>query len=308
MRIVVTGGGGFIGSTLSRRLLASGHTVTVFDNMSSGERGERNMEELLRNGARAVRGDIRCSDALAPALVGAEAVVHLAAMASVAVSVADPKACWEINALGTRTVLEAARRAGVRRLVFASTAAVYGMEPRLPSREDDPLAPASPYAEAKIAAEEACHLAHESGDLEAVVLRFFNVYGAGQDPLSSYSGVITRWMEALRQKAAIQVYGDGSQTRDFVHVEDVAGAIELALQAQPAHPGPMNIGSGIATSLLELLQHLGSAYGTKPEVQFQPFRAGDVLHSRADISRAAEHLGFRPTVNLSEGLRSLFQR
>lgn len=304
MRVVVTGGGGFIGSTLSRRLLAAGLEVTVFDNLASGQRGERNLQDLVQRGARAVRGDIRSTDALTAVLTGADAVVHLAAMASVAASVADPRACREINLEGTRNVLEGARQAGIRRLVFASTAAVYGMEPRLPSREEDPLAPASPYAEAKIAAEEACRAAHAAGALETVVLRFFNVYGAGQDPLSSYSGVITRWVEAIRQEAAIQVYGDGSQTRDFVHVQDVAAAIVLALQSREPQPGPMNIGSGVSTSLLELLEQLSSACEADPEVRFLPFRAGDVLHSRADITRARQCLGFRPTVALPEGLRS----
>lgn len=305
MSVVVTGGAGFIGSTLAHLLLDQGFNVLLFDNLASGERGERNLRRLSERGAAVCRGDIRNSQALAQAFAGAEAVVHLAAIASVAVSVADPELCWAINAQGTRNVLEQARLAGVKRVIFASTAAVYGMEPRLPSAETDPLAPASPYADAKIDGENACRAAAEAGELETVVFRFFNVYGPGQDPTSSYSGVITRWVEALRSGNPVLVYGDGSQTRDFVHVADIAAAIVLALKAERAPVGAINIGQGVATSLNELLHHLARACGVEPAAQYLPFREGDVLHSRADISRARELLGFAPSVGLAEGLKSL---
>lgn len=309
MRIVVTGGAGFIGTAVCCKLLAAGHPVTVLDSLASGARGERNLERLTRLGAASACGDIRDPMAVQAALTraDAEAVVHLAAVASVPASVADPEGCFAVNVEGTRQVLAAARDVGARRFVLASTASLYGPSPRLPSSETDPLEPASPYAHSKLAAEELCRTFAAEGGIEPVLFRFFNVYGPGQDPASSYSGVITRWVDALRETGQVDLYGDGRQTRDFVHVEDVARAICLGLERDAAPPTPLNIGSGVSVSLLELLETLGQALGVQPKVRFLPGRAGDVRHSRADIYRAGQFLGYTPSVDLATGIRELVE-
>lgn len=308
MRVLITGGAGFIGSTVAGALLDRGDHVVVLDSLASGERGRGNLAVLADRGAETHVGDIRDARAVTSALAGVEAVVHLAAMASVAESMADPARCHSINAEGTRLVLQAATERGVRRVVFASTAAVYGMRPGLPSREDDPLAPASPYAEAKIAGEEALSALARSGAMEPVIFRFFNVYGPGQDPSSSYSGVITRWVDALLADRPVLVFGDGSQTRDFIHVNDVARAVLAGLDADRPPALPMNVGSGTGTSLLKLLELLSAAVGKEPRARHEAAREGDVLHSRADISRVRDSLGFVPAGDLGAGLRELLQR
>ncbi len=303
MGVLVTGGAGFIGSVLVGRLLRSGHPVTVLDNFASGERGRRNAMELRRLGAHVCEGDLRDGAALEQVLPGHEQIAHLAAMASVPESFADPRKCWEVNVEGTCGLLQAAR-GRVRRVVFISSASVYGVEPRLPSREEDPAAPASPYAESKLRSEFDCQAAR-AGGLETVALRLFNVYGPGQDPLSSYSGVLTRWTRALQSSEPVALYGDGSQTRDFVHVEDTAAAIAAALFRPEAPFGPINIGSGSPTSLWEVLSVLSAALGREPELRRMPSREGDVRHSCAEITRAREFLGFRAGVGLREGIASL---
>ena len=302
-RVVITGGAGFIGSTLGRRLRRQGIPVVIYDSLAGGPRVEQNASALQQAGAVLVQGDIRDAAALAATLQPGDGLVHLAAIASVPISVADPEGCHSVNVVGTQTVLEQAVGRGVRRAVFASTAALYGPQPSLPSREDDELAPASPYADSKLFGEQAL----AASGISAVSLRLFNVYGPGQDPKSSYSGVITRWIDALRRGAGIELYGDGSQTRDFVHVEVVAAALEAALAAPGEAPGPMNIGFGAQTSLLQLLEGLGSLFGAQPEIRRHETRAGDVPHSCADISRVRAYLHYQPVVGLRDGLRTLVE-
>lgn len=307
MRVLITGGAGFIGAATAAALLDGGHSVTLLDNFASGDLGRSRAGELRLRGARVLEGDILDAGILAEALEDAGAVVHLAAMASVAASVADPAACFRCNLEGTRAVSAAASARGIHRFVFASTAAVYGMEPDLPSSESGTLAPASPYAESKIESERHLASLREEG-FEPVLFRFFNVYGPGQDPGSSYSGVITRWVDALRRRAPVTVFGDGSQTRDFVHVDDIAAAIVRSLAAPGAPAGAVNVGSGRSTSLLELLGYLADALGERPDVRFAPSRTGDVLHSRADISRLIREFDFVPATELSAGLRAMLCR
>ncbi|MGV3721924.1 MAG: SDR family NAD(P)-dependent oxidoreductase [Actinomycetota bacterium] len=302
-RVVVTGGAGFIGSTLCRRLLSRGVEVVVYDSLAAGVRVQENASRLRELGALVVQGDIRDGDALHDVLRVGDGLVHLAAIASVPVSVSDPESCYSVNVRGAETVLAAAERAGVRRVVFASTAAVYGSQPRLPSSELDPVAPASPYASSKLAGE----VAMAAAAVDTVSLRLFNVYGPGQDPQSSYSGVITRWVDGLLRDGAVQLFGDGSQTRDFVHVEDIAAALHAALEASDGVGGPLNIGSGQQTSLRTLLTVLAEVLAIEPQVRYGPVRAGDVPHSCADISRARQSLGFFPEVDLHRGLRSLIR-
>jgi UDP-glucose 4-epimerase len=302
-RVVVTGGAGFIGSALCRRLLSRQVEVVVYDSLSAGPRVRANAARLQELGAVVVQGDIRDADSLRSVLRAGDGLVHLAAIASVPVSVADPETCHSVNVRGTECVLAEAERAGARRVVFAGTAAVYGSHPRLPSAETDPVEAASPYASSKLAGEAAM----AEAQVETASLRLFNVYGPGQDPHSSYSGVITRWVDGLLRDGGVQLFGDGSQTRDFVHVEDIAAALHAALAAPEAPDGPVNIGSGRQTSLLALLTALAEVMEVEPRVAFGPVRAGDVPHSCADISRAHRLLGFSPSVDLHQGLRSLLR-
>ncbi|MFN3430188.1 MAG: NAD-dependent epimerase/dehydratase family protein [Candidatus Sericytochromatia bacterium] len=296
MRILITGGAGFIGSTLARRLLADGHAVTAFDNLETGA------TENLPGSVRLIEGDIRDRDALDAAMAGHDAVAHLAAMVSVAVSVTEPARCWDVNVVGTRQVLDAARAAGIRRVALASSAAVYGNEPTLPKREDLPVAPASPYAYSKWHNEvDAGYYGGYLG-LETVCLRFFNVYGPRQRPDSPYSGVISIAADRLLSGKPFTVNGTGEQTRDFVFSEDVAGALAAALTAPGVTHEVINVGRGERVSLLELLAVMGRAVGCEPELAFGPPRAGDVLHSVSDPGRLAERLGYRAGVSLETGL------
>lgn len=300
---LVTGGYGFIGSHLCEALLAAGARVRVLDNLSSGR--ESNLTAL--RGRLDVRlGDVRDAGAVRSAMEGVECVFHEAALVSVADSVARPRVCHEINATGTLQVLEAARAAGARRVVLASTAAVYGNDPVLPKREDLPPRPESPYAAAKSAAEGWMAVYAGLYGLETVALRYFNVYGVRQDPSSPYSGVISRFVEALREGRRAIVFGDGNQTRDFVSVGDVVQANLLAaLRPEVGRGEALNIGSGEPVSLLTVLRVLGEAADRVLEPEFQPGRAGDIRHSVADIGLARSRLGYEPRTGLSEGLRSL---
>jgi UDP-glucose 4-epimerase len=275
--------------------------VILYESLVGGPRAEASAARLQAEGATLIRGDIRDAERLAEVLRPGDGLVHLAAMTSVPVSIELPGVCHAVNVEGTRCLLAAAERARVRRVVFASTAAVYGPEPSLPSHEGDTPAPASPYGASKLQGE----IDMASSSVNTVALRLFNVYGPGQDPQSSYSGVITRWVNALRRGASLDLYGDGTQTRDFIHVEDVATALSAALEADGADRLPINVGSGEAVSLARLVQILGEVLGVEPVVQRHAVRAGDVQHSRADIRRARTLLAFSPRVELREGLRGL---
>ena len=303
--VLVTGGCGFIGSHLCEALVAAGAAVRILDNLSSGRESHLS---CLRGKVELVLGDVRDSDAITGAMKGIQIVFHDAALVSVADSIARPRICHEINATGSLRVLEAARAAGVRRLVFASTAAAYGMDPVLPKTEAMPPKPASPYAASKVAAEGYLRVYAELYGLETVTLRYFNVYGPRQDPSSPYSGVMSRFVEAIHRKQALVVFGDGLQTRDFVYVADVVRANLLAARCPGAGRGEVyNIGGGAATSLLDVVRVLGECTGVALDPQFQPGRAGDIRHSSADIGRAQNVLGYEPRVGLKEGLSALLQ-
>lgn len=296
MKALITGGAGFIGSTIARRLLAEGHEVVAFDNLETGSRHN------LPPDVRLIVGDIRDEAALRQAVAGAEVVIHQAAMVSVALSVAEPWRCHEVNVLGTRKVLDAALRAGCRRVVMASSAAVYGNDPALPKHEALPPTPASPYAASKWMNEVDARYYGEYLGLETVCLRYFNVFGPRQRPDSPYSGVISIAADKLLAGQRFTVFGTGEQTRDFVFVEDVAGAV-LAAAGRPglAHE-VVNVGRGERVSLLELLELMSRAVGVRLRLRFDAPRAGDVLHSLADVSRLADRLGYRAETSLAEGL------
>ena len=296
---VVTGGAGFIGTHLVRSLLADGRRVRVVDDLSTGRRSN------VPEGAELVEADV--VDHAADAVRGAEVVYHLAAMVSVPRSVADPRGCHRHTAESLLAVLDAGERAGVRRVVYASSSAVYGDAPGLPKKEDQPLAPISPYAVAKRCGELYAESWARRGALEAVALRFFNVFGPGQDPSSPYSAVIPVFIRCLLEGRPAPVYGDGGQTRDFVYVGDVVRMLRAAADAPDANGGTYNVAQGRGTSLLRLLEVLASVAGQPLRPQFQAARPGDIRDSWADVEAAARDLGIRATVSLEEGLARTFE-
>jgi UDP-glucose 4-epimerase len=298
-RALVTGGAGFIGSHLVDALLARGWRVRVLDDFSSGR--ERNLEGSLAS-VELLRGDLREEALLERAVAGAEVVFHQAAVPSVPRSVAEPLRTHEVNATGALRVLESARRAGVRRVVFAASSSAYGDTPELPKLETMAANPRSPYALQKWAGETYCRLYHELYGLETVALRYFNVYGPRQDPKSEYAAVVPRFVTACLRGESPVVYGDGGQTRDFTFVEDAVRANLLAADAPRAAGAVVNVAGGRRISLLELLGQIAELVGCAVAPHHEPARAGDVRDSLADLSRARDLLGFEPQVSLREGL------
>lgn len=300
MTVLVTGGAGFIGSNLVRCLLGSGQSVRVLDDLSSGRK-----ENLLDIEGRfeMVIGDVRDRSTVAAAVRDVDAVFHLAALPSVARSVADPIGTHLINAGGTLNVLLAARDQGVRRVVYASSSSVYGDAPILPKHEGMSPETMSPYAASKLAGEAYCRAFTESFGLMTVSLRFFNVFGPRQDPASEYAAVIPRFITQILGGSRPTVFGDGGQSRDFVYIANVVQACILAAEAGPASAGEaMNIGVGRGTSLIQLIEVLRRLLGIEIEPEFAPGRPGDVRDSLADIAKAEQLIGYRPLVDLREGL------
>ena len=315
---LVTGAAGFIGSHLVEDLLLTGQSVVGFDNFSTGSR--ENLEDVARGAGsdflsnfRLVVGDIRDRNACFEACQGIDAVVHLAAMASVPASLASPETCHAVNVNGFLKILSCARAAGVKRVVYASSSAVYGDDEGLPKVEARTGKPLSPYALSKKMDEELADMAWRLYGLPCVGLRFFNVYGTRQDPKGPYAAVIPIWTAALERLERPVIYGDGTTTRDFISVKDVVRAIRLAAEAasEACFGEAFNIAAGRSTSLDELVTLLRAGIAKrKPEAaglspRYADFRPGDILHSTADISKARALLGFEPAISLAEGLATL---
>lgn len=306
-KVCVTGAAGFIGGHLAEALLELGHEVVGLDDFSSGKR--ENAALLLRHpGFRLVEGSIEDPRAVEEAVAGARYVFHLAAMPSVPVSMKEPVRTNAVNVGGTVNVLEASRRHQVARTVLACSCAAYGDGPEQPKHEGLAVRPGSPYAAQKIAAEIYAQTYTVAYGVPCVALRFFNVYGPRQDPRSDYAAAIPRFATRLLAGQRPIVFGDGQQTRDFVHVSDVVRANLLAATAAAAPGHVINVASGHSASLLELIGLLRHAVGPEAawlEVEHQASRAGDLRHSSADISRAKALLGYAPRVPLAEGLAQL---
>jgi UDP-glucose 4-epimerase len=298
-RVLVTGGAGFIGGHLAAALLAGGAEVRVLDDLSTGRKSN------IPRGAEFRLGDVADPRVASDAVEGCARVVHLAAMVSVPQSVLEPAECRRVNVGGTEAVVAASLRHGAGSLVLASTCAVYGVEPARPSRETDPLVPASPYAASKIEAEAVVRAAAERGT-HASSLRFFNVYGPRQDPRGAYAAAISAFVDAALAGRAQVVHGDGLQSRDFVSVDDVVQAVLRALDpARRAAGGVLNVGTGVETTILDAARATMRAAGRGDEPGHGPVRAGDVRHSCADIALARSAIGYEPRVGFEEGIGRL---
>ena len=299
-KFLVTGGAGFIGSHIVESLLRREDRVRVVDNLSTGFIDNI---EPFRNRIEFIEGDITDAELMARAVDGVDCVFHQAALASVPASLYNPSATQAACAAGTLTVLDASRRAGVRRVVYAASSAAYGDRDGAAKREADPPAPLSPYAAAKLAGEFYCQAFWNSFGLETVALRYFNVFGPRQDPNSQYSAVIPLFITAMLAGRRPIVFGDGRQSRDFSFVGNVVHANLLAADAADIAGRTINVADGRSIDLLSLIELLNRSLGTNVEPEFAPPRAGDVRHSLADISLARELLGYEPQVDFAEGLR-----
>ena len=304
MLFLVTGGAGFIGSHISDRLLADGHRVRILDNFSTGK--QENIPDSTN--VEVIEGDVGNYDTVRTAMEQVDIVYHEAAIASVAETVGNPLASERVNYRGTLNILEAARHTGVKRVIFACSAAVYGDLPELPKQESMAVKPLSPYAVDKLASEQACQMYTHLYGLETVSLRYFNVFGPRQDPSSPYSGVISIFADTLGQGKQPTIYGDGEQTRDFVYVSDVVEANIKAATAPSAAGKAINIATGGKLSINELLKTVSDLKGQPFAPQYKSGRQGDIRHSRADISAARELLDWEPVVAFEDGLRMLFER
>jgi UDP-glucose 4-epimerase len=304
MRYLVTGGAGFIGSNTVDELVRRGHDVAVLDNLSTGKAA--NLSQVSSK-IKLIQASVTEPDAVREACRGVDCVIHLAAQTSVPRSVKDPIETDLINVTGTLNVLIAASEAKVKRVVFASSCAVYGQTSILPIREDAQLAPVSPYGASKQIGEIYGRVFQELYGIEFVALRYFNVFGPRQDPGSPYSGVLSIFNVALLNGTQPTVYGDGEQSRDFVYVGNVVEANLLAAEAKGGAGQIMNIGTGIRSTLNQTLALLEKITGRPAKAKYAPARDGDIRDSQADIALAREALGYHPRVGFEEGLKKTWE-
>ncbi|AVO61526.1 NAD-dependent epimerase/dehydratase family protein [Pseudomonas chlororaphis] len=301
--ILITGGAGFIGSHLTDALLAKGYSVRILDDLSTGKPGNLPLDNPR---VELIEGDVADAALVAQAMSGCRAVAHLAAVASVQASVDDPVRTHQSNFIGTLNVCEAMRQAGVKRVLFASSAAVYGNNGEGESiDEDTPKAPLTPYASDKLASEYYLDFYRRQHGLEPAIFRFFNIFGPRQDPSSPYSGVISIFCERAQKGLPISVFGDGEQTRDFMYVEDLVDVLVQSLEMPQLEVGAVNIGLNQATTLKQLLEALGEVVGQLPPISYGPARSGDIRHSRANNQRLLQRFKFPEPTPMSVGLARL---
>ncbi|MEB2518282.1 NAD-dependent epimerase/dehydratase family protein [Pseudomonas sp. YuFO20] len=304
-RILVTGGAGFIGSHLVEALLEHGYSVRVLDDLSSGKLSNLPIDRCHLT---LVVGDVADAPTVARAMKDCTAVVHLAAVASVQASVDDPIATHQSNFIGTLNICEAMRQAGVRRVVYASSAAIYGNNGEGTAiSEDTPKNPLTPYAADKLASEHFLDFYRRQHGLEPVILRFFNIYGPRQDPSSPYSGVISIFSERAQKKLPITVYGDGEQTRDFVYVDDLVKILVQAVAEAKPRMEPVNVGFNRSTSVNDLATMLSELLGWPLALTYDAPRSGDIRHSRAENSRLLAHFSLEKPTCFAEGLGQLLR-
>lgn len=304
-KYLVTGGAGFIGSNIVKIILEQGDYVRVTDNFSTGRR--ENIKEFLDNpNFELIEGDLTDIETAKKSVKGIDFILHEAAVPSVPRSIEDPIRSNNANITGTLNLLVAARDAGVKRFVYASSSSVYGDNPELPKREDFPIRPISPYALTKYAGERYCQLFWQIYKLPTICLRYFNVFGPKQDPLSQYAAVIPNFISAALKGKKPVIYGDGNQSRDFTFVDNVVRANLLAAKANNGFGEVFNIACNKETSLNQLLSMLGEIIGKETIAEHKEARIGDVPHSKADISKAERVLGYKPKVEFREGLIKTF--
>jgi UDP-N-acetylglucosamine 4-epimerase len=313
---LVTGGAGFIGAHIVETLLSNGQSVCVLDNFSTGfkanlELVQKNVGSLQSQNLTIIEGDIRDFDVCLKATINIDYVLHQAAFISVPLSIERPRECFDVNQIGTQNLLRSSVENKIKKIVYASSAAVYGEEPTLPKSENLPTQVLSPYAQSKKMNEDDAELFYRQNHLATVGLRYFNVFGSRQDPFGAYASVIPRWIQLLKEKKNIQIYGQGDQTRDFCHVSQIVQAnIRAAISDNALINGEVfNVGLGRQTSLNQLLQMIYSEFGRHSldinldlNPVYLPERAGDIKHSFASIEKAVRMLDFKPTWTLEQGL------
>lgn len=304
--VLITGGAGFIGSHLADGLLAQGHSVRILDDLSTGKPGNLPLDNPL---IELIEGDVADAALVARVMQGCSAVAHLAAVASVQASVEDPVRTHQSNFIGTLNVCEAMREAGVKRVLFASSAAIYGNNGEGESIDEDTAkAPLTPYASDKLAGEYYLDFYRRQHGLEPAIFRFFNIFGPRQDPSSPYSGVISIFSERAVKGLPITVFGDGEQTRDFLYVEDLVDLLVQAIEAPTLEVGAVNVGWNQATSLKQMLQALKEVVGELPPITYGPARSGDIRHSRANNQRLLQRFTLPEQTPLRDGLARLLGR
>ncbi len=304
--ILITGGAGFIGSNLAEALLEQGYSLRILDDLSTGKRSNLALDNPR---VELIEGDVADAALVVQVMRGCRAVVHLAAVASVQASVEDPVRTHQSNFIGTLNVCEAMRQTGVKRVLFASSAAVYGNNGEGESiAEDTAKSPLTPYASDKLASEQYLDFYRRQHGLEPVIFRLFNVFGPRQDPSSPYSGVISIFCERALKGLPITIFGDGEQTRDFIYLGDLVQILVQALEAPQVQEGAINVGLNRATTLKQMLAALGEVVGALPAVTYAPARSGDIRHSRANNQRLLERFELAEPTPMSVGLARLLGR
>ena len=297
--VLVTGGNGFVGRHLVSRLIENNSKVVILDNFSSGSLN------LLIDGAEIINGDIRDTKLVRMAVNQVNQIVHLAAQINIPESIKDPQTTWSVNVDGTRLLLEEAKLSGVKMFIYASSCSVYGEAKYIPIDEKHPVAPISPYASSKLAAESLCSDFSLTKELNMTILRFFNIYGPGQKN-GSYAGVIKNFLDNLKESRPLQIYGNGDQIRDFIFVEDVVEAIMRGLLVPEKPHNILNIGSGQALSINQLASKCQTVTGTRVPIHHLAARPGDIERSCADTTLMRQALAFKPIFSIEEGLKRTF--